>query len=271
MLPSTCTASMAGSKKICFAIYWSKLVHTRMSWNEDKWLIRFVQVCHDPALLCRQMDSHQRGHIWIRWESSLDIFPTSEFQSSFRCDSGSRWQMKWETDEEKPLTMFTLLSLWGGNNTDMRIKGTVTHCPAPFKGFPCTKVQITPGKAAAYFPEIWKPQKGSHAQHRVLSLEKSGLQKYNRAQNISSRKRAKLYSRLFFFKISPNLKFSSKIDPSGPFALSLDRWWEWERGERWQNTSSLSQYRGRVWGGGAWRRSARPIFSLLIWSYGVHI
>ena len=166
-------------------------------------------------------------------------------RSYFHCDSGSWRQMKWETDEEKPLTMFTLLSLWGGNNTDMRIKGTVTHCPAPFKGFPCTKVQITPGKAAAYFPEIWKPQKGSHAQHRVLSLEKSGLQKYNRAQNISSRKRAKLYSRLFFFKISPNLKFSSKTDPSGPFALSLDRWWEWERGERWQNTSSLSQYRGR--------------------------
>ena len=49
-----------------------------MSWNEDKWLIWFVQVCHDTALLCRQMDSHQRGHIWIRWESSPSISPMWE-------------------------------------------------------------------------------------------------------------------------------------------------------------------------------------------------
>ena len=72
-------------------------------------------------------------------------------------------------------------------------------------------------------------------------------------------------------KISPSLKFFSKIDPPGPFALSVDRWWgvrkgekEWERVVEWErvrksekeweraregskvakNTSSLSHYKG---------------------------
>ena len=56
-------------------------------------------------------------------------------------------------------------------------------------------------------------------------------------------------------KISPSLKFFSKIDPPGPFALSVDRWWgvrkstkEWERAREGskvaKNTSSLSHYKG---------------------------
>ena len=42
MLPSTCTASMAGSKKICFAIYWSKLIGSHQNVLEWRQMINLI-------------------------------------------------------------------------------------------------------------------------------------------------------------------------------------------------------------------------------------
>ena len=70
--------------------------------------------------------------------------------------SGTLVLGRWEMHDEKPVSINTLLSYsrQQGRHEDKRLH-TVTHCPVSFKGFPWhTEGQITPGKAAAYFPEI---------------------------------------------------------------------------------------------------------------------
>ena len=134
----------------------NSLFHTRMSWNEDKWLIRFVQVCHDPALLCRQMDSHQRGHIWIRWESSPSISPMWECSNPHH-KLFSLWlwflaadEMRngWREPSDHVYFALTLGRQQHRYEDKRHHTVSVTHCPAPFKGFPCTKGQITRGKSS---------------------------------------------------------------------------------------------------------------------------
>ena len=184
--------------------------------------------------------------------------------------------------------MFALLSHWSSNNRDMSwIKGCHPHplstCPpqsfvlhkrfkllsdkTPAYFFNNKKTTITP----AYCPEILKPQKRLLCSTYCRPLRNLGYKKCSRAQNISSGKRAKLYSRLFFLKISPSeILFQDWSIWTLCFVpLQMVGWGE--KGGMWQNTSSLSHYRGACLGGWGVVRGwgsleeecARPILRLI--------
>ena len=154
--------------------------------------------------------------------------------------------MKWETHDEKCLTMFALLLLsLVRNNTDMRIKGSSTITPSvqcPSKVSPTQRVKLLSDKTEAFVQKIESHKRRLPSSTQCRPLRNLGKQ--NILQSTEYFIRESFFSRLFFstpLSKSPLLKFFSKTDPSEPFALSWDRCsGVREGGERWQNTSSLT-------------------------------
>ena len=132
--------------------------------------------------------------------------------------------MKWERYDDNPLTMFTLVLLWGkGNKADMMIKlSHIVQSTSKFSPVQRGSNYSQIKDRRLIFQKFESHKKSSHAQHRVVSLEKSGLQKYKSEHKIFHHGRGRNFIPDFSFSKFPHIW---KTDPSGPFALSLDRWW----------------------------------------------